>query len=148
MRVSKRGISPVIATLLLILIAIAAGVAVYMYVTTWIGSSTSTSAVARSEIQIDAADLNATSNTLTVWVRNVGGTTANITAVYLLDSNGAIVMNDTSISQTEMSNHQLSPGEVGKYTGSVSGVQSGYSYVIKVVCGDGASTTYTVKAHS
>ena len=39
----KKGISPIIATLLLILIAIAAGVIVYAYVVGFIGSSTSNS---------------------------------------------------------------------------------------------------------
>ena len=144
MRVSKKGISPVIATLLLILIAIAAGVAVYMYVTAWIGTSTSTTAVAQAEIQIDAADLNSSSDELKVWIRNIGGTTATITSIYLLDSNGAVIWSHTTISGVS-----LSPGSVYQYTNnSVTGTTAGYSYVIKVVCSDGASTTYTVKAHS
>ena len=144
MRVSKKGISPVIATLLLILIAIAAGVAVYMYVTTWIGTSTSTTAVAQAEIQIDAADLDTNSNeALRVWIRNIGGVTAKVTAVYLLDSDGAVVWQDTQVSQ------DIAPSDVWEYTNStnVTGVNVGYSYIVKVVCSDGATTTYTVKAH-
>ena len=49
----RKGISPIIATLLLILIAIAAGVIVYAYVIGFIGNSTSNSGGTTNTLSID-----------------------------------------------------------------------------------------------
>ncbi len=70
----SKGISPIIATLLLILIAIAAGVLVYVYVTGYIGSSTQNGGGTTDTLSIDNLVLTskAGSSPVTAFVRNLG----------------------------------------------------------------------------
>ncbi|MHB2036942.1 MAG: archaellin/type IV pilin N-terminal domain-containing protein [Nitrososphaerales archaeon] len=73
----RKGISPIIATLLLILIAIAAGVIVYAYVVGFIGNSTSNSGGTTNTLSIDQVALSskATNFPVTAYVRNEGPST-------------------------------------------------------------------------
>jgi archaeal type IV pilus assembly protein PilA len=70
----KKGISPIIATLLLILIAIAAGVVVYAYVIGFVGNSTSNSGGSTDTLSIDQLYLThvVSSIPVTAYVRNEG----------------------------------------------------------------------------
>jgi flagellin-like protein len=71
---SKKAISPIIATLLLILIAIAAGVVVYAYVLGFVGNSTGNSGGNVDTLSIDQLTLSSssTSVTATAYLRNKG----------------------------------------------------------------------------
>ncbi|MGI0091224.1 MAG: archaellin/type IV pilin N-terminal domain-containing protein [Nitrososphaerales archaeon] len=74
MKSERRGISPIIATLLLILIAIAAGVVVYAYVVGFIGNSTTNTGGATNTLSMDQLNI-ASSNSkapVTAFVRNLG----------------------------------------------------------------------------
>lgn len=73
----KRGISPIIATLLLILIAIAAGVVVYAYVIGFIGNSTQNSGATTDTLSIDQVSFSSktASFPVTAYVRNEGPST-------------------------------------------------------------------------
>lgn len=73
----KKGISPIIATLLLILIAIAAGVIVYAYVVGFIGASTSNSGGTTNTLSVDQVAMSSKSANfpVTAYVRNEGPTT-------------------------------------------------------------------------
>jgi flagellin-like protein len=75
---NRRGISPIIATLLLILIAIAAGVILYAYVIGFAGTATTGSASGNTNLTTDQVALNSSSGVTTVVLKNVGGTTAGI----------------------------------------------------------------------
>jgi archaeal type IV pilus assembly protein PilA len=70
----KRGIAPIIATLLLILIAIAAAVIVYAYVIGFIGSSTGNNGGTQNTISVDQAVFSSKTSAfpVTVYVRNQG----------------------------------------------------------------------------
>lgn len=70
----KKGISPIIATLLLILIAIAAGVVVYAYVIGFVNNSTGNSGANIDQISIDQLfETHVTSSIpVTAYVRNEG----------------------------------------------------------------------------
>jgi archaeal type IV pilus assembly protein PilA len=72
--VRKKGIAPIIATLLLILIAIAAAVIVYAYVVGFIGSSTGNNGGTQNVISIDQAVFSSKTSAfpVTVYVRNQG----------------------------------------------------------------------------
>lgn len=72
----RRGISPIIATLLLILIAIAAEVVVYAYVIGFIGNSTANGGTTTDTLSIDQLTLSskATTSAATAYVRNLGPT--------------------------------------------------------------------------
>ncbi|MCQ5336858.1 MAG: hypothetical protein NO475_01510 [Candidatus Methanomethylicia archaeon] len=106
---NKKGVSPVIATLLLIVIAVAAAVVTYTFVMGFVGTSTaSTPPITTERIIVEAVEVNTTNQNVTyVYVRNVGSATVNVTAIYLVRYDG-VVVNSTNASAT------ISPGELGK----------------------------------
>lgn len=77
---SKKGISPILATLLLIVIAVAAVIVTYAWVMTFTTTQTTT---AGKMIRFDSAAINATSDVLTVYVRNTGTEVVTIEKIYL-----------------------------------------------------------------
>lgn len=87
----KRGISPIIATLLLILIAIAAGVIVYAYVIGYIGNTTSSGGQPTTNLAVDRASLPSSTGVGELYVRNLGGSTASIAQVYIKNPDGSVV---------------------------------------------------------
>ena len=139
-RYLRRGISPIIATVLLILIAIATGLLIYTFATGWIGGRASTGTGPTSSITIEAANIS--SKGVTVYVRNIGGVPTNISAVYVTDLSSGSVYADTSPTV----DNPINPGEVKKVYADLSGFtpSKGYSYEIKVVTSDGASATLTI----
>jgi len=148
----RRGISPLIATVLLILIAISTGLLIYAFATGWIGSRTSLGAGPSSFIAIDATYLNKTDEVcnVTVYVRNVGSVSTNVTAIYVKDlSSGAVYANTTPneiYGNGKEGNLTIRPGEVKAISANIAGLtlKKGYSYEVKVVTIDGAVATTTV----
>ncbi len=147
-RKSRKGISPIIATVLLILIAIATGVIIYAFATGWVGSRI-TSSGPSSMISIDTASISYTNDdtkyNVTVYVRNLGATPVNISGLYLVDlSSDKVLGASTSI------NTQINPNQVAKISSNltlVGNLTSGYSYQIKVTTTDGSYATTTVVYH-
>ena len=74
----RKGISPLIATLLLIAIAVAASVLTYSWVMSMIGSQ---SAQAQTQVRIDSVAWNVASDTFTLDVRNTGSVDATLESV-------------------------------------------------------------------
>ena len=148
----RRGISPLIATVLLILIAISTGLLIYAFATGWIGSRTSLGAGPSSFIAIDAANLSVVSDTVnvTVYVRNVGSVSTNVTAIYVKDlSSGAVYANtipNKIHGNGGPGNLTIRPGEVKRISANIDDLtlKKGYSYEVKVVTIDGAVATTTV----
>ena len=144
----RRGISPLIATVLLILIAISTGLLIYAFATGWIGSRTSLGAGPSSSIAIDAAYISykesaSTSKcNVTVYVRNVGSVPTNITAIYVTEIATGNVYAVTDLDT------KVDPGQVVElainFTDTGLEPKSGYSYEIKVVTADGATAATTV----
>jgi len=77
---SKKGISPILATLLLIVIAVAAVIVTYAWVMTFTSSQTGQSGVF---LRKDAVAWNSTAGTITLYIRNTGTADATIDAVYV-----------------------------------------------------------------
>ncbi len=77
---SKEGISPILATLLLIVIAVAAVIVTYAWVMTFTSTQTTT---AGKMIKFDSAVIDATSDIVTVYVRNSGTEPVTIDKVYI-----------------------------------------------------------------
>jgi len=143
----KRGVSPIVATLLLILIAIAAAAVLYVWVNSLSSSATQyNSGNVASAISIDAADLSTT--TVTAYVRNVGGNAINgIFNVYVYNQTGSLVASGTTGSVS------IQPGQVQQVSASLTNnngqsVQPGQVYNIKIVAPSGASAVISVTAHS
>ena len=77
---SRKGISPILATLLLVVIAVGAVIVTYAWVMTY---TTSTTGQAGVFLRKDSVAWNSTAGTITVYVRNTGTSDAEIDAVYL-----------------------------------------------------------------
>ena len=76
---SKKGISPILATLLLIVIAVAAVIVTYAWVLTFTGTQTQQAGVLLTKENVSWP----TSTTISVVVRNTGTSNGKITAVYM-----------------------------------------------------------------
>jgi len=84
----KRGVSPIIATLLLIAIAVAAGIIVYVYVNSLAGGLTSGGGQqVAAQVQLQAYSFNAvgtgSGQVIDIFLKNVGGASVTISAIYV-----------------------------------------------------------------
>ena len=124
---SKKGISPILATLLLIVIAVAAVIVTYAWVITFITTQTTT---AGKMIKFDSAVINATSDMVTVYVRNQGTESVTIDKAYI---DGNDYTSYATFSATTLSTN--SPNNVAKVT--LNGTAAGLNFA--------APNTYKVK---
>jgi len=93
---SKKGISPILATLLLIVIAVAAVIVTYAWVLTFTGTQTQQAGVLLTKENVSWGPAN---TTITVVIRNTGTSNGKITAVYI----GTSSTNLASISSSDVS---------------------------------------------
>ncbi len=89
---SKKGISPILATLLLIVIAVAAIIVTYAWVMTFTGSQTQ-----EAGLQLVYENVQWPNNsTISVVIRNTGTSNGKITAVYIGTSSANLATADLS----------------------------------------------------
>jgi FlaG/FlaF family flagellin (archaellin) len=136
LRKSAKAISPIIATLMLMLLAVAAGVIVYAYVTGWIGGATQTSGAPKGQLQVDS--ITATTTTIQVYIRNLGGEVAKVDAIYV--EGNAVASVSPSLPQT------IDVGKVQGFTLGSLTLTQGHFYKVTVVCADGTTISQSVKA--
>jgi len=92
----RKGISPIVATVLLILIAIATGIVIYAFAAGWVGTRLAGTSGPRAILIVESAYYNGTDFIL--YVRNDGATGVNITRAYITVPNGTVyVTNCTNI---------------------------------------------------
>jgi len=77
---SKKGISPILATLLLIVIAVAAVIVTYAWVITF---TTSTTTQAGARIKFDMVKIDSATKNVTIYVRNWGDGNVVVDKVYI-----------------------------------------------------------------
>jgi len=77
---AKKGISPILATLLLIVIAVAAVIVTYAWVMTFTTTQTTT---AGKMIKFDSAFINSATDNATIYVRNTGTEVVTIDKIYV-----------------------------------------------------------------
>jgi flagellin-like protein len=153
---NKRGISPIIATLLLIAIAVAAAVVTYSWVMSMIAVQ---SAQSQTSIKIDFVQFTGTTNSSQVYVtvRNAGGIPATIDKIYITRLNDTHT--DTLAYSDSVSGGTFSIGSAGaqtvsvasttKYTctlksgGSIGSFTIGQPYKIELITTTGFSTEGT-----
>ena len=152
MKLGKRGVSPVIAVLLLIVIAVAAAVLTYLWVLGYIGTVQSTGGTEQLQerIKIEGVQVDTTKDDIdALYVRNIGDIAVNVTDIYLSDASGVVAY--THLTGTT---GVIPPGTVktldddalGGTTGnsvSAYALTEGVTYIIKVVTEDGTEATYT-----
>jgi flagellin-like protein len=143
----RRGVSPVIATLLLIVIAVAAAVLTYIWVTGYMGKVTGTveqtsTQQLQEKIKINAVSVSGT--TVTLSVSNIGDTDVVISALYILTANGTTVCSYTYTTATPLPKGQTQDLPSSGF--SCTGIRSGKTYIAKAVTSKGTEATYTFTA--
>jgi len=139
---NKKGVSPIIAVLLLIVITVTAALLTYLWVLGYIGSAQRSGQPEQLEekIKIDGVKISGTS--VTVYVRNIGSVNVIVSDIYILNATTGSVIDHYSTGDTS----PLTSGTVRAYTFTVNGTYtSGYTYVAKAVTSKGteASLAFT-----
>lgn len=135
----RKGISPVIATLLLIVIAVAAAVLTYIWVTGYMGTLAphQTPTQLQERIKIDAVSISGTN--VTIYVSNIGQTATTIVGAYVLTTNStAVCGGQVSI--------PLNVGSTAQPTVPGCSLTSGQTYIAKVSTKQGVEATYIFTA--
>ena len=143
MTAKRRGVSPVIATLLIV-IAVAAAVLTYIWVTGYMGKvtgaveQTSTQQM-QEKIKINAVSVNSTTKTVKLSVSNIGDTDVTISGAYVLTQGGTSVCSSSS-------SVSILKGGIQDVTISSCSLTSGTTYIAKAVTSKGTEATYTFTA--
>jgi len=103
----RKGISPIIATVLLIAITIAAGLAIYGWVSGLISAGTSSRIVGTTSLTLTLEEVNSADNSATILIRNEGSYNVilNSTNIELFASNGTVT---TPVSTSLTTPHRTS----------------------------------------
>ncbi|MCQ5341163.1 MAG: type IV pilin [Candidatus Methanomethylicia archaeon] len=98
---NKKGVSPVIATLLLIVIAVAAAVVTYTFVMGFVGTSTASASTAQGQLTYDAYKVEGIygNANITIYLRNIGGKAVTVSAVYVA---GTLYTNNQTAANTTL----------------------------------------------
>lgn len=132
-----KGISPLIATLLLIAIAVAASVITYSWVMSMIGSQ---STQAQTAVRIDNVEFDVGTESVTVTVRNIGSVSADLVTI------GVKLTSASSYATENVSPAQAIPvGTAVDITVTLSGLDltTGYNYDVKVITSTGFENVKT-----
>jgi len=144
MTAKRKGVSPVIATLLLIVIAVAAAVLTYVWITGYIGRTTSATEASQLQERIKINAVTVTSSGVAISVANIGNVNVTLAGAYILFQNGTVVsrcQNNTLATNLK----PLKPGDITDSVQMPSGctLTKGLTYVAKVVTAKGTEATYT-----
>ncbi len=159
MRKARKGISPIIATVLLILIAIATGILIYAFANGWIGGRLSSGTGPNTVLVVEEGYYvsNTTGKGFILYVRNDGGVQVNITSAYVTAPNGEVYYVSAKNISTSLKaavstggkGVVITPGNVQTVVvAQPSGltVTKGYIYKITLVTTGGVEVTYSIRA--
>ena len=134
-RVSKKAVSPVIATLLMIAVAVAASVIVYVWSAGLLGTLMGGGGAQVKE-QLTVESYNWTSTDLEIYVRNVGSSALTVASIYIGGANCTFA-SDTS--------DTIGVGSSERFTVNPVGTPStGTAYTLKIATKSGAVFSYSV----
>jgi flagellin-like protein len=156
---NKKGVSPVIATLLLIVIAVAAAVVTYTFVMGFVGTSTASASTVQGQLTYDAYRVEGiTNNTnITIYLRNIGGKSVTVNAVYVagtLYTNNQTAANTTRLlidqwmlAFTNGTNSTLTidVGETKMLFIRSSAINPAQWNEVRIVCTDGTTLSLSVR---
>lgn len=133
--VDEKGVSPVIAVLLMIAIAVAAAILVYVWSMGLIGTlTTGGGSQTREQVIVDAYAWNATGD-MTLYLRNVGSAEVILDAVYV----------GGSVASTDMASTLPVLGPVETVVVTPSGTYtSGVAYTVKAITKTGGVFTFSL----
>jgi len=134
-KVSKRAVSPVIATLLMIAIAVAASIIVYVWSIGLLGGLMGSGGSQTKEQLIMEAYNWGTVGTISFTLRNVGSAPSTVTSIYL----GGISLTTGATTQVQVGKSQLFSLSAtgGTYT-------TGAAYTLKIVSATGGVFAFSV----
>ncbi|MCK4498011.1 hypothetical protein KAU25_02310 [Candidatus Bathyarchaeota archaeon] len=143
---SRRGISPILATLLLIVIAVSAIIVTYAWVTTFIGSQT---AAGGTLLEVENVYWNATASATVFTVRNVGTSDARVLRFYAGEG-AANLVEVTSYTDLPPSGKMLPVEQATTITldwpnSLAASWDNGETYYFKIAPETGASKDFTWK---
>jgi len=137
---SIKAFSPVIASLILMLLAVASGVVVYAYVMGWIGGATQTPGGVKGELQFDSIRADASTDTLKIYVRNIGQKDLTLDRIYV---DGVAYENKTTLS-ANLALNSVAYLELPK-SGVTLTIDNGKYYEVRIVCTDGTVVSQSVE---
>lgn len=132
----KRGVSTFIAVLLLMSLAVAAGVVLYSYTMGYLGGLGGGSTM--GTLSLDTATANASSNTITAYIRNIGRSSVDLDQAYV--DGGQIPAANFTANPDPLPVEQVSAVNIGV------NMASGTTYDVKLVAKDNTQLTFSVKA--
>ena len=138
---NKKGVSPIIATLLLIVIAVAAAVVTYAFVTGFIGTATSKS-YQQGTMSVDYGNITSATNII-VYVRNTGTKPEIIGTAYV--DNGLIPPATVLFSSPgAVAPYTLAPGTVVlvSITSASAAWDNNALHLVRIVASDGTPVVY------
>ncbi|MEM0153554.1 MAG: archaellin/type IV pilin N-terminal domain-containing protein [Ignisphaera sp.] len=136
----SKGVSPIIATIILIIISVAAGALLWLWVSGYVSSSQMPSQAAWYErIKIDAVNV-VSKNELNVYVRNLGNTAVKIASAYILTVDGVAI--DSVTIEPSISIEPQKVKEVKLTIRNSSVYSPGYTYIVKVITSSGVEASY------
>lgn len=158
-RNDKRGVSPIIATLLLIVIAVAAAVVTYTFVMGFVGTATQSTG-AQGQLNYDSYKVSGTTDAnITAYIRNSGGRTVTLSAVYVDGTpytwNG--VANSTNytsvidsgswsfIVDTGNATQILDINKIGTLYINTQDLNAAQWHTVRIVCEDGTTLEFSVR---
>jgi len=137
LKVSRKAVSPVIATLLMIAVAVAASVIVYVWSAGLLGTLMGGGgAQVKEQLIMEAYDWATSDTTLTLYLRNVGSSSLNITAIYVGGEPSSSITGTTA----------LDPGGSTDLDCAVTAGTPGVAYTVKVVTRTGAVFSFSCTA--
>lgn len=136
----SKGVSPIIATVILIIISIAAGALLWIWISGYISSSPAPSqSIWQERIKIDAVNV-ASKNEMRVYVRNLGNVAVDIASAYILDVDGIAI--DSIVIDPPVRIEPQKVAEVKITIKSSSSYSAGYTYIVKVITRNGVEASY------
>jgi flagellin-like protein len=119
-----KGISPVIATIILVLISVVAGVLLWLWTSGFTSALPAQQQALYERIKIEGVLVAKGAKTnITAYVRNIGNVDVKISTVYILNPDGTIVevFSSDGITVTDSADtiQAVSPGSVAEVTVSV-----------------------------
>ena len=136
-RMNKKGVSPVIAVLLLIVIAVAAAILTYLWITGYMGTVQQQGGTQQLQerIKVEGVDLSG-SYLDAVYVRNVGDVQVTVNSIYLILPSGEAIRVYTGSTN-------INPKTVSRIDVTNTALTSGTTYIVKVTTSTGIEATYT-----
>jgi flagellin-like protein len=148
--INKKGVSPIIATLLLIVIAVAAAVVTYSFVMGIAGTTTGTN-IAQGQLTYDAYSVTKSGNYYLVaaYIRNTGGRTVDLNSTYVAGVSYSYVTSSVSENQWNFTvggsaSTTLSVGQVGTLYLNTTANLAQWTPV-RIVCSDGTTLEFSVR---